>query len=496
MKVRLMYPDQDFVVDDTRPVYTRDLEQDLGLDIVYHAAAQGDSLVHAVIRQALLSPLKQVDHIRYRQEVLADCLRAPDVIRELYRLTLETLETRRKNWLGVFSRSPSGVLRESVDLLKLLIAALASLQKLADTQGSHFESQGLTAFWTMIQNELDDGYFARIQEQFNYLSRSEIIIRAELGRDLKGTQYTLVRNTAKNGGMLERLRSLRVPSYTLHVDPRDDAGNRALDYLKDAALNPTANALAQSAEHILSFFQQLKIELAFFIGGLNLHDQITVKGEPWCIPQPFPLGHKVRHCRGLYDLALSLLKEDHVVGNDLDADNMDLIIVTGANQGGKTTFLRSMGLAQLMMQSGLFVPAQMFSANISTGIFTHFRREEDADMQSGKLDEELQRLSTMVDYIQPHSLVLFNESFASTNEREGAEILRQVTEALLECQVQVVSVSHLYAYTQTFYARNLSNAIFLRAERDRTFKLKPGQPLATSFGRDLYHRMFPPSQEG
>ncbi len=71
-----------------------------------------------------------------------------------------------------------------------------------------------------------------------------------------------------------------------------------------------------------------------------------------------------------------------------------LVMITGANQGGKSTFLRSIGLAQLMMQCGMFVPAESLSSNVCDGIFINFKREEDATMKCGKLDEELSRMST------------------------------------------------------------------------------------------------------
>lgn len=107
-------------------------------------------------------------------------------------------------------------------------------------------------------------------------------------------------------------------------------------------------------------------------------------------------------------------------------------VVTGANQGGKSTFLRSVGLAQLMLQCGMFVPAEAFAASVAGGIYTHYRREEDTAMQSEKLDEELARMSAIVDLLRPHDLVLLNESFAATNEREGSEIVRQIIDALVE----------------------------------------------------------------
>ena len=89
-----------------------------------------------------------------------------------------------------------------------------------------------------------------------------------------------------------------------------------------------------------------------------------------------------------------------------------------------------------MMQCGMFVPAVSFSANICNGVFTHFKREEDAAMKSGKLDEELGRMSLIVDQVKPNAIVLFNEFFAATNEREGSEIARQIVYGLTRAKGQ------------------------------------------------------------
>jgi DNA mismatch repair ATPase MutS len=183
-----------------------------------------------------------------------------------------------------------------------------------------------------------------------------------------------------------------------------------------------------------------------------------------------------------------------VVGNKVNADGKDLVIITGANQGGKSTFLRSIGLAQLMMQCGMFVPAESFSANVCRGLFTHYKREEDASMKSGKFDEELERMSAIVNVITPDALILFNESFAATNEREGSEIARQIVSALLEKRIKVFFVTHLYELANGFYEIRMKNTLSLRAERQndgrRTFKLVEREPLPTSYGADLYKRIF------
>ena len=255
-----------------------------------------------------------------------------------------------------------------------------------------------------------------------------------------------------------------------------------------------ANALAQSSDHILSFIYMLRVELAFYMGCFNLYDQLARIGEPISFPVPAPIDECRHSFKGLYDICLALTMKHKIVGNDVTADNKDLVIITGANQGGKSTFLRSIGLSQLMMQCGMFAPAESFCSNVCAGIFTHYRREEDVTMKSGKLDEELSRMSDIIDKITPNVMLLFNESFSATNEREGSEIARQIICALLEKRIKVFFVAHLYDFAHGFYDRKMENAIFLRAERqtdgERTFKVIEGEPLQTSYGEDLYDKIF------
>ncbi len=115
-------------------------------------------------------------------------------------------------------------------------------------------------------------------------------------------------------------------------------------------------------------------------------------------------------------------------------------------------------------------------------------------MKSGKFDEELTRMSHVVDHIVPDTFMLFNESFASTNEREGSEIGRQIVTALLERQVKVAFVTHQYEFAHGFEEKAPPNVLFLRADREadgsRSFKLREGKPLPTSFGEDLYRQIF------
>jgi DNA mismatch repair ATPase MutS len=239
----------------------------------------------------------------------------------------------------------------------------------------------------------------------------------------------------------------------------------------------------------------LRTELAFYLACANLHHQLGRKGVPVCFPVPAPPGARKHSCVGLRDACLALSMDQTVVGNDLDADGKNLFIITGANKGGKSTFLRGVGLAQLMMQCGMFVTAESFSADICRSLFTHYKREEDAGMKSGKFDEELGRMSNIVDALTPDSMLLFNESFAATNEREGSEIARQIVCALLETRIKIIFVTHLYEFAHRLGKENADTTLFLRAERQadgrRTFKLLLGEPLQTSFGADLYEETMP-----
>ena len=255
---------------------------------------------------------------------------------------------------------------------------------------------------------------------------------ARLGAGNKGIEYTLRQLPADHRFWPPRLFPRRLSGYTLHIHPRDEAGGQAVSALRNRGLALAACALGQSVDHILSFFHMLGTEIAFYIGGVNLQERLSTLGLTTVIPILAGLGERRFACRGLYDVCLAISTNKAVVGNDVDGNDKNLVVITGANQGGKSTFLRSVGPAQVMMQSGLFAGAEAFGANIVRGVFTHYKREEDTSMTSGKFDEELNRMNASADMLHPHALILFNESFASTNEREGSEIARQIVMALLD----------------------------------------------------------------
>ena len=496
MRPLLMHPDRDFDPRVELPPEAADLIQDLGLGLLFDAMAAGDAFLRGIAEQAVLRSLQDPREIAYRQEVLQDCLEHRETVLALYGVATEALEQQRKiHGLYFFARSPELILARSVELLTMLVGMLRRLRTVAEEGGGGCRSRGFTRFLASLASELDEDYIRSVEGRLQELRLDRgVVMSAHLGDGGKGQDYILHRPQNVATPRLARLLGRGPKTYSFEIADRDEAGHQALQELRGRGINLVANAVAQSAEHVLGFFTLLRAELGFYLGALNLQTTLDAKGEPTCIPSVLPAGDLHLSAQGLYDVCLSLTLDGRAVGNDLHADGKELVLVTGANQGGKSTFLRSVGVAQLMMQCGMFVGAQTFSAGVATLVLTHFQRPEDAAMHSGRLDEELRRMSRVTDLARPGGLLLCNESFSSTNEREGSEIGRQVIQAFTEAGVRVFFVTHFYDLAAGLFQEGSDRMLFLRAARDpdgrRSFRLAVAGPLPTSYGADLYREVF------
>jgi DNA mismatch repair ATPase MutS len=497
MKVYLLYRDRDFDFGAGLPPGHQDLLQDLELTTLLQAMAAGDKFLFEVSAKVLLASLHDPEAIRYRQRVLADCLAQPEVIREMYAVAVGAVEDRRRMWLGMYGgtyQNPSSNLSGAVSHLEAYVARLRQLRKIADDRAGRFRSDGMQTLFTTLQHELDDDYFEEISFHLKQLRfRTGVLISSGLDRDNSGTGFVLRAPGDARRRWTERLGIGARTTYSFTIPPRDEAGGQVLEDLTSRGINLVANAAAQSADHIGSYFTMLRAELAFYVSCLNLADRLAAKQVLVTTPEPAQPSTLTFSCTDLRDACLELQSADPVVGNDVHADGTSLVIITGANSGGKSTFLRSVGVAQLMMQCGLFVTARSYRADAARGIFTHFIREEDPSMTSGRLDDELRRMSGIAAQIGPHGLMLFNESFAGTNEREGSEIGHQVVRALLDAQIKVFFVTHRFDFADRFHRQHAPSTLFLRAERwpdgRRNYKLAVKEPLPTSYGEDLYYRL-------
>lgn len=495
-----MHADRAFDGGQPVPAGSGALTRDLDLEPVLDAMAGGDPLVRETSRVALLTaPLNAPEVVRFRQGMLRDALRSPDTVRSLYALAGEADVRRRKQWLGVFSRSPSGMLSESAAMMRMYLDVLARVRAAVRSAPAALGSEAWAGLSAAVRDELDDRFFEDAERALGELGRSRgALIAAALGEGNAGGGYALRRGANRRKGWLSWL--LRRGPNSFHVPPLDDGGSRVLADMRSAATAPAASLLAHAAEGVRGIFAGLRTELAFYVGCLNLYERLTARGLPVTVPVMQPSGSRRLRFRGLVDASLALRSSAAIVGNDLDLDGKSMIVITGPNQGGKTVFLRSLGLAQLLAQAGTFVTAEAYEAEACRGLHTHFSREEDPGFTSGKLDEELARLSGIIDDLRPDATVLLNEAFAATNEREGSEVAEQVVDALVRRGVRVAFVTHLIAFAKRACERGAPEAAFLRAGRrpdgTRTFRISEAEPAGTGHAEDLYRDILADLMDG
>jgi hypothetical protein len=491
MKAFLMHPDSDFELDRELPPNAHALIQDLELDTLISTMAAADQFLFDIATRALLLSLPDPDAIVYRQQILIDCLAEPTVVRDMYDLAGEALKAEKTVWASILRDSPRTILSSSVTKMELFVRFLRRLREMTDEHAGKFSSPGFARFFGMLAEELDEEYFRVAEEQLKTLKfRGGILISAQLAAGNKGQGYRLRR--LREQGLLGRM--FDRSGYSFTIPERDHNGFKALGDLEDRGVNLVANALTQAVDHVHGFFTMLRSEIGFYVACLNLSERLAEQGEPTAFPAPVAADERALSAEGLYDVSLALTIGQRVVGNDVDADRKLLVMITGANQGGKSTFLRSVGLAQLMTQCGMFVGAESLRVNVCAGVFTHYKREEDETMESGKLDEELARMSEIASQVTPNCVLLCNESFAATNEREGSQIARQVVTALMKQGIKVLFVTHMFDLADGLHRQKLDIALFLRAERGcdgaRPFKLSEAPPLPTSYGEDSYRKIF------
>jgi len=495
MKTYLMHPDRDFDAQPPSPTEPIHFAQDLELDVLLSAAAASDRYLYDIMSAACVGAwTNDIATIRYRQDILKDCLANPSIVRQFYAIAIEPFGRERSWNFSLYGRDPSSRVGSSVRTLQSCLEVLRRLRNTCSANAGSFASQGFLQFFNTLERDLDDAYLEAAGADLNNLTfRSGVLLSAQVGDGGKGVGAMLREPQPRDVSWVRRNLTPGAQSFTLQLHPRDEAGAQAFGELQNRGLSLISDALYQSAEHVLRFLKALRAELAFYIGCLNLKEQLARIGESIAFPEASESQQRFT-CRNLRDVCLALTMGRGVVGNDVDANGRPLVIITGANRGGKSTFLRSVGLAQFMMQCGLFVTADAFKSSLHAGLFTHYKREEDRNMRSGKFDEELVRMSTIADHIRRRALVLFNESFAATHEREGSEIARQIVSALLDNDVTVFFVSHMYEFARSFLDDD--RVRFLRAERGedgvRTFRLRDAKPLPKSFGADLYQHIFTP----
>jgi DNA mismatch repair protein MutS2 len=238
------------------------------------------------------------------------------------------------------------------------------------------------------------------------------------------------------------------------------------------------DAVFEGLENELVTFVQLFGDLEFYLGALGFHDLAQAAGLAVSLPELVE-SSEPRVLRGLFN-PLLLAHGVQPVPCDIVTDRHDTtVLVTGPNSGGKTRLLQSLGLAQLLAQSGLFIPARAGSLSLCPGLVVSLIEETKADQSEGRLGTELMRIRSLFERLPPGAMVILDELCSGTNPSEGEEIFELVVRMLTRLKPQALITTHFLAFAARLeHERKISDLRFLQVElgpdHKPTYQFVPG----------------------
>jgi hypothetical protein len=243
-------------------------------------------------------------------------------------------------------------------------------------------------------------------------------------------------------------------------------------------------------------------EFMYYIRFAEYLEALQKSGFKFCVPKVLYDQERSLKTEGLYNLKLADEINRHpegrtaadVIGNPLDFSNEHRIyIFTGANRGGKTTFTQAVGLAFILAQGGIHVPAETFAFDPVDNIFTHYPADENQTMDLGRLGEETKRFRELYKESTKKSLLLLNESFSTTSFEEGYYIARDVVRALKHLGVRTIYNTHMHKLAEEIDVINqeegtldqAASLVALSDQGNRLFRIEAVPPEGKSYARDI-----------
>ena len=238
-------------------------------------------------------------------------------------------------------------------------------------------------------------------------------------------------------------------------------------------------------------------EILFYNSWAELVNKIIATGMPMSKADILDSDSREIHFKDIYNLKLVINKvngEDiNIVTNDIDFDDRyRIFILTGPNRGGKTILTQAVGLAMLMAQWGVYVPASMAKLSPCDNIFTHFPADENDTVDLGRLGEESQRLSGIFDRATSKSLLLLNESLATTSVAEGLFIAKDVVKAMRYLGCRAIFNTHMHELARGLDELNsaegssrVESLVTGVHDGERSFKIALIPPQGTSYAKDI-----------
>lgn len=280
------------------------------------------------------------------------------------------------------------------------------------------------------------------------------------------------------------------------------------DPLSNAIKKPVTDIMRRTVNEIKSTLKRyvnisgysltsLMPEIIFYIRWAELVDQITATGMPMTKARIIPSDRREIHVKDIYNLKLAINKvkgeEIDIVTNDVDFDDRyRIFILTGPNRGGKTIFTQAVGLTMLLAGWGVYVPASDAQLSPCDNIFTHFPADENDTVDLGRLGEESLRLSQIFKQATRHSLLLLNESLATTSVAEGLFIAKDVVKAMRYLGCSAVFNTHMHDLARSLDELNavegdsrVESLVTGVHDGQRSFKVAIILPQGMSYAKDI-----------
>jgi DNA mismatch repair protein MutS len=457
-------------------------QADLGMDQIAAALERGRRREQLDgIRDILMQLCEDPLVIRYRQDVVADLMDHPRLVAGLEEL-LPRIEK-----LGFYSRPH----REMIELYQVtwwlgelesyVDCVQAALRAFGEAEGE-LSSEGLRRLCAHVESAEQDPAFRQLVRELPGLAAKmrgvlSVTIGVNLDPDLRPiaatlisvndqrfTEAPLLRALFGSASEYESVMSLHTltggsgsgsnPLASAKPDPILVPLFRDLARVLEQVSKPIAQALQKYIHLNRGFLDSLAEELYFYLGAVKMMRQLQARGLPMCCPEVAPREARLCEVRGIYNLNLALLwlsgsgdgdLGEAIVGNDVALNQEGrIIILTGPNQGGKTTFTQAVGIAQVLAQAGLWVPGCEARISPADNIYTHFPSEEELQRGTGRFGDEARRLREVFAKASRHSLVLLNEALSGTHAGESLYLARDMMRVWRLLGARVVFVTHLH----------------------------------------------------
>ena len=384
-----------------------------------------------------------------------------------------------KNWHYKFSQE-----RWFLDAVQIYRVAIMELRRVLEQANP--DSRGLRAFRDYLAQYVES-------DRFQTLLREADVVKSELSAirycvRIKGGSVTVspyeseIDYTAAVEEMFAKFKQGAVKDYRCKSTALPGMNHVEAAILdRVAQLNPQAfRTLDQFCAKHENFLDkpiaEFDREIQFYVAYLEFMETFRRAGLKFCYPQISETRKDICNCDG-FDLALAgkLIKENsHIVCNDFSLNGPERIfVVTGPNQGGKTTFARVFGQLHYLASLGCPIPGSESRLFLFDRLFTHFERVEDITTLRGKLEDDLVRIHHILGQATPKSIVIINEIFSSTSVKDGVHLGKMVLERLSQLDGLSVCVTFLDELA-SFSEKTVSVVAAIAPENptQRTYKIE------------------------